>query len=62
MTWELYEVWSEFDGHEELVETTKSKKEALALAKKTINATRDLMNNVYNYSIVICSILIHKLF
>ena len=37
MTWELYEVWSDVDGHEELVDTTKSKKEAQALAKKTLN-------------------------
>ena len=26
MTWELYEVWSDIDGHEELVDTTKVKK------------------------------------
>ena len=33
MTWELYEVWSEDDlGHEELVDTTKSLKEAKELA------------------------------
>jgi hypothetical protein len=37
MTWELYEVWSEDDvGHQELVETTKSLKEAKALAKLTL--------------------------
>ena len=34
MTWELYEVWSEVDGHEELIDTTKSRKEAIQLAKK----------------------------
>jgi hypothetical protein len=34
MTWELYEVWSLDDhGHEELIDTTKSQKEAIALAK-----------------------------
>ena len=33
MTWELYEVWAEDDiGHEELVDTTKSLKEAKELA------------------------------
>ena len=33
MTWELYEVWSEDElGHEELVDTTKSLKEAKELA------------------------------
>ena len=37
MTWELYEVWSEDDiGHQELVETTKSLKEAKELAKNTL--------------------------
>jgi hypothetical protein len=38
MTWELYEVWAEDnDGHEELIDTTKSHKEAKALAKKALN-------------------------
>jgi hypothetical protein len=38
MTWELYEVWAaDEDGHEELIETTKSYKEAKALAKKSLN-------------------------
>lgn len=37
MTWELYEVWAEDDlGHEELVDTTKSLKEAKTLAKMTL--------------------------
>jgi len=37
MTWELYEVWSEDDvGHQELVYTTKSLKEAKELAKNTL--------------------------
>ena len=37
MTWELYEVWAEDqDGHQELVDTTKSLKEATDLAKKTL--------------------------
>lgn len=38
MTWELYEVWTEDeDGREQLVDTTKSKKEAISLAKKSVN-------------------------
>jgi hypothetical protein len=38
MNWELYEVWSaDQDGHEELIDTTKSYKEAKALAKKALN-------------------------
>ena len=37
MTWELYEVWAEDDiGHEELVDTTKSLKEAKELAKNQL--------------------------
>lgn len=38
MTWEFYEVWAEDDdGHEELVETTKSRSEAFDLAKKALD-------------------------
>lgn len=37
MTWELYEVWAKSDGHDELIDTTKSLKEAKQLAKKAIN-------------------------
>lgn len=37
MTWELYEVWAEDDiGHEELVDTTKSLKEAKELARNQL--------------------------
>jgi hypothetical protein len=37
MNWELYEVWAEDDiGHQELVDTTKSLKEAQELAKLKI--------------------------
>lgn len=37
MTWELYEVWTEDNvGHQELVDTTKSLKEAQILAKKSL--------------------------
>lgn len=42
MTWELYEVWaSNNEGHEELVNTTKSHKEAKSLAKKALNEGAD---------------------
>jgi hypothetical protein len=37
MIWELYEVWAEFDGRNELIDTTKSLKEARQMAKKAIN-------------------------
>lgn len=37
MKWELYEVWSEDeDGHEELIDTTRSLKEAKILAKQAL--------------------------
>lgn len=38
MSWELYEVWAEDDdGHEELVDTTRSLKEARVLAQKALS-------------------------
>lgn len=37
MNWELYEVWSvDEDGHEDLVETTKSLKEARQIAQANL--------------------------
>lgn len=34
MTWELYEVWSEDEsGHQELVDTTKSRTQAFEIAE-----------------------------
>jgi hypothetical protein len=37
MIWELYEVWSvDVDGHEELIDTTNSLKEAQQLAKESL--------------------------
>jgi hypothetical protein len=37
MNWELYEVWSvDEDGHEDLIDTTKSLKEAREIAQATI--------------------------
>lgn len=45
MNWELYEVWSvNEDGHEELVDTTKSLKEARQLAQA--NITEDIIECV----------------
>ena len=38
MNWVQYEVWAEDDaGHQELIETTASLKEATVLAEKTFN-------------------------
>jgi hypothetical protein len=37
MNWELYEVWSvDLDGHEDLVDTTKSLKEAREMGQLNI--------------------------
>lgn len=37
MTWEFYEVWSvDEDGHEELIDTTQSLKEARQLAEESL--------------------------
>ena len=39
MSWELYEVWVEDDdGHEVLLETTKSLKQAQIIAKKSLDS------------------------
>ena len=44
MTWELYEVWSETDlGHQALVDTTKSLKEARRIATDTIAHDADVV-------------------
>jgi len=37
MSWTQYEVWAEMDGHQELIETTHSKKEALQVAERMFN-------------------------
>ena len=37
MSWEQYEVWATVEGTDELIDTTKSLKEARHLAKKAIN-------------------------
>ncbi len=37
MTWELYEVWAEDEfGHEKLIETTKSRKQAIDIARDAV--------------------------
>lgn len=37
MIWELYEVWTvDEDGHEQLLDTTKSLKEAQSMAQKAL--------------------------
>jgi hypothetical protein len=37
MNWELYEVWSvDEDGHEDLIDTTKSLKEARQIARDNV--------------------------
>jgi len=37
MTWELYEVWSvDEDGHEDLIDTTKSLKEARQIGQANL--------------------------
>lgn len=37
MSWELYEVWAEDEnGHEKLIETTKSRKQAIEIARNTL--------------------------
>ena len=41
MTWELYEVWAKNNGHDELLDTTRSLKEAKDLAKKAVNEGAD---------------------
>jgi hypothetical protein len=43
MSWTQYEVWAEIDGHQELIETTHSKKEAISLAKKVYNEGVDFV-------------------
>ena len=38
MNWELYEVWSvDEDGHEDLIDTTKSLKEARIIAQSNLS-------------------------
>jgi hypothetical protein len=44
MSWESYEVWAEDqDGRQFLIETTKSKKEAMAIAKTNINDVQSII-------------------
>jgi hypothetical protein len=41
MSWTQYEVWAENEGHQELIETSNSKKEALSLGQKLFNDGAD---------------------
>jgi hypothetical protein len=44
MNWVQYEVWAEDgDGHQELVETTASKKDALSIAERTHRETNAIV-------------------
>jgi hypothetical protein len=43
MSWTQYEVWAEIDGHQELIETTASRKEAVAMAERTFRDGCDLV-------------------
>ena len=43
MSWTQYEVWAEMDGHQELIETTHSRKEALQVAEATFNTGCDFV-------------------
>jgi len=51
MNWELYEVWGIFeDDTEELIETTKSLKEAKAIAKLSLEGEdKDIVECVIYY-------------
>lgn len=47
MNWELYEVWGvSEEGHEDLIETTKSLKEAKQLAQTTLEENEELVECV----------------
>ena len=37
MSWTQYEVWAELDGHQELLKTTHSRKDAIHEAEKAFN-------------------------
>lgn len=43
MSWTQYEVWAEIDGHQELVETTNSRKDAISIAERTFNEGIDFV-------------------
>lgn len=45
MTWELYEVWQEDEnGHENLIDTTKSLKEATELANQMLEEASGIVH------------------
>jgi len=41
MSWTLYEVWADDNGHEELIDTTYSEPEAIQMAKDAVEAGAD---------------------
>lgn len=48
MSFELYEVWAEDDtGHQELIDTTRSRTHAMELAQKTFNEGNWVVTTVY---------------
>lgn len=48
MSFELYEVWAEdADGHEELIDTTKSHSHAMKLAQQTLTEGEWTVARVY---------------
>lgn len=48
MSFELYEVWAEdADGHQELIDTTKSRTHAMQLAQRTLTENNWVITTVY---------------
>lgn len=48
MSFELYEVWAEdADGHQELIDTTRSRSHAFQLAQRTLNEGVWVITTVY---------------
>jgi hypothetical protein len=58
MNWVQYEVWAEDDdGHQELIETTASKKDALSIAERTHRDTNMIVtvheeDDAGNYALI----------
>ena len=48
MSYELYEVWAEdAKGHQELIDTTRSRSHAMQLAEKTLTQGNWIVTTVY---------------
>lgn len=48
MSFELYEVWAEdADGHQELIDTTRSRSHAMQLAEQTLDEGNWVITSVY---------------